>query len=253
MIAPALADKPASVPARVERVAITAIPIDFDRDNPERKEFGKLIFRGGLNLFGKSSYFGGYSALALDPSGKALLAISDAGSWLRANLDYDGRKIKGLSEASIGPILGKDGKPLASDLERDAEGLALIDGDTARGIAYVSFERDHRIMRYPFTRESFGPPDGALPLPAEAKRMDANRGIEAVAPIRAGRLKGATVVFSERLLDKNGNLARVADRRAYARTRSRSRTSAASTSPMPRPCPMAASSCSSAASATARG
>jgi hypothetical protein len=66
-------------------------------------------------------------------------------------------------------------------------------------------------MRYPFTRDRFGPPDGALPLPAEAKRMDPNRGIEAVTPIRAGKLKGTMVVFSERLLDK-WRSSRLADR-----------------------------------------
>jgi hypothetical protein len=206
VVAPALADKPASVLGHAEPVAITAIPIDFDRDNPERKEFGKLVWRGGVNLFGKSSYFGGYSALAIDASGNSLLAISDAGTWLRATVDHDGRTIKGLSAATIGPLLGKDGKPLADDRERDSEGMALLDGDTTKGTAYVSFERDHRIERYPFTRDSFGPPNGALPLPAESKRMDANRGIEALTPIRVGRLKGTTVVFSERLLDKDGNL-----------------------------------------------
>ncbi len=36
--------------------------------------------------------------------------------------------------------------------------------------------------------------------------MDANRGIEALAMITAGRLKGTLVAFSERLPDKNGNL-----------------------------------------------
>ena len=70
----------------------------------------------------------------------------------------------------------------------------------------MAFERNHRVLRYPFTSDRFGPPDGGLTLPAETKRMSANRGIEAVAPIRAGRLKGATVLFSERLPDKNGNL-----------------------------------------------
>jgi len=47
-------------------VKITAIPIDFDRDNPERKDFGKLVRRGCLNLFTHSSYFGGFSELAID-------------------------------------------------------------------------------------------------------------------------------------------------------------------------------------------
>ena len=204
--APAFADKPTTVLKGVERLSISVIPIDFDRDNPGRKEFGKLIWRGGLNLYARSPFFGGYSGLIVDASGKSLLAISDAGTWLRANIDYDGRKLKGLSDATIGPILGRDGKPLVTDAQRDSEGLALADGDTSKGSAYVSFERDHRILRYPFTRERFGPPNGALALPAEAKRMSSNRGVEAIAPIRAGGLKGTTVAFSERLPDKKGNL-----------------------------------------------
>ena len=36
IVAPAFADKPASVLPRVERLAITAIPIDFDRDDPDQ-------------------------------------------------------------------------------------------------------------------------------------------------------------------------------------------------------------------------
>ncbi len=36
--------------------------------------------------------------------------------------------------------------------------------------------------------------------------MNANRGIEALAQINSGRLKGTLVAFSERLLDRNGNL-----------------------------------------------
>jgi hypothetical protein len=203
--APALADKPASVLLGVQRETVTAIPIDFDRDNPDRKNFGKLVWRGGVNLFGKSPFFGGYSALIVDSSGESLLAVSDAGTWLRADIDHDGRRLKGLINATIGPILGPDGKPLAADRDRDSEGLALLQGDTSKGTALVSFERNHRILRYPFTPERFGPPQGGLSLPPEARRMSLNRGIEALAPIRAGKLKGATVAFAERLLDKNGN------------------------------------------------
>ena len=203
---PALADKPLTALDKPISTVVTAIPIDFDRENPERKEFGKLIFRGGLNLFAKSSYFGGYSALALDASGTNLLAISDAGTWLRADLDYDGRTLKGLSNVALGPLLGLDGKPLLDDEDRDSEGMTLVDGDTGQGTAFVSFERRHRIVRYPFTADKFGPPTGTVPLPPAAKRMDANRGIEAITVIRSGRLKGTLVAFSERLTDKNGNL-----------------------------------------------
>jgi hypothetical protein len=206
VIAPALADKPLTVLDQPISTTVTAIPIDFDRENPERKEFGKLIFRGGLNLFAKSSYFGGYSALALDASGTKLLAISDAGTWLKADLEYDGRALKGLGNVVLGPILGEDGKPLLSDQDRDSEGMTLAEGDPKQGTAYVSFERKHRIARYPLTADRFGPPTGTVTLPPGAKRMDSNRGIEALAMITAGRLKGTLVAFSERLPDKSGNL-----------------------------------------------
>src|SRR6266540_3347434 len=62
-VVPALADKPTTVLDRPIKTEITAIPIDFDRDHPEHKDFGKLVFRGGVNLFAKSIYFGGYSAI----------------------------------------------------------------------------------------------------------------------------------------------------------------------------------------------
>ncbi len=202
----ALSQKPGQPLSKAEGIAVTAIPIDLDRDNPGRRDFGKLVFRGGLNLFGKSPHFGGYSALAIDPSGTSILAISDAGTWLRAKLDYDGRRLKRLGDAIVGPILGKDGEPLLADRQRDAEGMILIEGDTENGSAYVSFERNHRIDRFPFTHASFGPPEGSLRVPKEAAQMDLNRGVEAITLIRAGRRKGTLVAFSERLPDKSGNL-----------------------------------------------
>ena len=205
-VAPAHAEKPLAALERPTRVTIAASPIDFDRENPSRKEFGKLVFRAGLNLYAKSAHFGGFSALAVDPSGKSLLAVTDAGSWLRATLDYDGRKLKGLEDAVFGPILGADGKPLRDGSQRDSEGMTIADGDARKGTAYLSFERKHRIVRYPFNAERFGPPAGPVPLPSGTKALGANRGIEAIAIIRAGRLKGTLVAFGEGLASGAGNL-----------------------------------------------
>ena len=206
VVAPAFADKPATVLDAAKPIKITAIPIDFDRDNPERKEFGKLVWRGGLNLFANSPYFGGYSALAIDPSGKTILVVSDAGIWLRGTIDYDGRRMKGVSNAVIGPLLGADGKPLRDDQERDSEGMTLIDGGPAAGTAYISFERHHRILSYPFGAQKFGPPTGSLALPPGTKRLRPNSGLEAVVMLRSGPLKGTVVAFSENLTDNTGNL-----------------------------------------------
>jgi hypothetical protein len=205
-ISTAFAQKPVTALDRPISTTVTAIPIDFDRDNPDRKEFGKLIYRAGFNLFAKSRHFGGYSGLIVDRSGTRLLAISDAGTWMRADLDYNGRKLSGLPNVTLGPILDKNGKPLSSDLERDAESMTLAGGDINQGTSLVGFERQHRILRYPFTPKSFGPPTGSVPLPPDTKAMRSNQGFEALAEISAGRLKGTLVAFSERLSDRNGNL-----------------------------------------------
>ena len=206
LVLPAFADKPTSVLQRAEPITVSSLPVDFDRENPQRKTFDKLIFRGGLSLFASSPHFGGFSAFALDASGKTLLAVSDAGSLLRANLVYHRRVLKGLSDATIGPVLGPDGKPIRGDKLRDSEGLTLIEGNPTAGVAYVSFERNQRILRYPFASDNFGPPNGQLALPAEAKRLDANRGVEGLALIRGGKLKGTIAALPERLTTKNGNL-----------------------------------------------
>ena len=198
--------KPETVLEAPIATKVTAFPISFDRDDEARVSFGKLRYRGGLNLFGRSSHFGGYSAIAIDPSGGALLALSDAGTWMRAQLSYDGRWLKGFSDAVLGPILGQNGQPLRTVAEQDSEALALATGTVQAGQAYVGFERSHRIMRYPFTTKRFGPPNGTVPLPKAARSMSANLGLEAVALIRAGRLKGTILAFSERLKDRNGNL-----------------------------------------------
>jgi hypothetical protein len=198
--------KPETVLDKPIPIAVTAIPIDFDRDDPRRKQFGRLIFRSGLNLYAKSRHFGGFSGLVIDPSGDSILAVSDAGIWMRADLTYNGRYLKGLSNTTLGPVLGANGKPLKSDAERDSEALALASGDTHNGSAYLGFEVKHRIAIYPFTSNSFGLPKGTVPLPAGAKRMRSNQGIEALTAITTGRLAGTLVVFSERLTGKGGDL-----------------------------------------------
>src|SRR6185312_4445831 len=74
-------------PARVERIEIDARPIaHFERGRPEAKRFGALEFRGGLVLTSPAADFGGWSALVMDAAGTSLLAISDEGSWLSADL-----------------------------------------------------------------------------------------------------------------------------------------------------------------------
>ncbi len=200
----AVASKPWTPLAAPVPVEITAIPVDFDRDNPSHKDFGKLVFRAGYALYADSHHFGGYSALALSASGDKMLAVSDAGTWLRADLDYDGRFLKGLSNAVIGPLLGENGKPLSNFSRRDAEALVLKDGSVEKGKAYVAFEVDHRIERYPFDADRFGPPDGAVRIPDQT--LMGNAGIEALAILKAAPSKDSLLAFSQERRDRSNAL-----------------------------------------------
>jgi hypothetical protein len=74
------------------------------------------------------------------------------------------------------------------------------------GNAYISFERRHRIDVYPITKNGFASPTRSLKLPARAKSIENNKGIEAIAILRAGPLKGAVLAFTENTLDSRGNL-----------------------------------------------
>src|SRR5262249_39296551 len=110
-----------------------------------------------------------------------LASISDEGSWLTATIDYDAKgDIAGLSQAKIGPLRGLDGQPLENKTESDAEGMARLPD----GSWLVSFERDHRIWRYP---ELHGTP-GPFPGPAEIRLQPNNGGIETLTALPDGRV-----------------------------------------------------------------
>jgi hypothetical protein len=133
-----------------------------------------------------------------------MLAISDVGSWLSADLVYDGSRPSGLTNARLGPLLDKDGRPLARKVEQDAEAAVLVDGTLQNGSLLIGFERHHRIDRYPIDDGAVQAPTGTLKLPAEAKRMPANQGIEALAILRGGPYKGSVVAIAERFTRGSG-------------------------------------------------
>jgi len=191
--------------ASLERIQIDARPIaHFERDRPEAKRFGALEFRGGLILTSSAKEFGGWSALIMAPTGKSLLAISDEGSWMSADVHYEGTRPIGVMGARLGPLLGADGRPLARKVEQDAEAATLIEGTLEHGSLLIGFERHHRIDRYGVENAEVGRPVGTLELPAEAKRMPANQGIEALTTLKDGPYKGSVVAFAERLTRGSG-------------------------------------------------
>ena len=128
--------------ARPLEINAKSLPLAYaDRD---ATTLGKLRHRGTLKLTSPDSEFGGLSGFIVSADGTRFLAITDASHWLTGELKYANGRLVGISGTTIAPLRDKAGTPL-SGKAGDAEGLTgSLDGDV-----YVSFERDHRILKYP--------------------------------------------------------------------------------------------------------
>lgn len=194
--APAAPRPEASPPEGPLPVAVRARPIPaFQPSDPQRRRFGQLEFRGGLQLSVGSERFGGFSGLWRGgQGGSQLVAVSDRGDWFTATIERRGPSLSGLSEAALSPMLNAAGRPLARSRAYDTEALCIADG-----VAYVGVERTHEILRFDWARRGVAARGQSLPLPPEVKRMPRNRGFEAigVAP-PASPVAGAIVALAER-------------------------------------------------------
>jgi hypothetical protein len=188
-----------SLPEAIHSIEVRARPItQFRSSFGVANQLGKLEFRGGLVLTSPSPSFGGWSGIVIEPDGRRFLAISDEGSWLSGEITYQGKAPAGIVNARIGPIRAIKGRELNKKRDLDAEGLTLLSGDLTRGTVLVSFERNHRIGVFPVSDGQIEAPVRYLKLPPEARQMRPNEGIEAVAVLNGGPLKGSIVAFSER-------------------------------------------------------
>lgn len=167
-------------------IEVEAEPAALFPDDPGRLRIGALEYAGGLVLDSDHPGFGGWSALEVTPDGTRMLAISDNGAWMTASLAFDrDARLVAVNSARLAPMLGVDGAPLeAGSTEADAEGLAPLGG----GDYAVSFERDHRVLRYALG-EAWSAIETAVPEPWAAPpgvdRLRANAGLEALAPASA--------------------------------------------------------------------
>lgn len=205
MLAAAQDDAEPALPSEPRSIEVDARPIaHFQRGRPDAKRFGRLEFRGGLVLTAPSASFGGWSGLMMEADGSKLLAVSDIGGWLTADVAYQASQPAALANARLGPLLSSRGRPLKDKREKDAEGLTLLDGSLANGTALISFERLHRIGRFPIRNGEVLAPTSYLGLHPDARRMSANQGLEALAVLKAGPLKGSLIAFAERLTRGSG-------------------------------------------------
>lgn len=200
------APKPDTSGSETTKIEIRAQPLGgFDKTSYSRTSFGKLEFLGGLVLSSSDARFGGWSGLAMDADGSKLVAVSDAGTWLTADLAYRASRPEGLKNARLGPIKAKNGGRLRRDRDRDAEAVLLLSGSVSRGQLLISFEQNHRLGLFSVNSDGVTPPSRYLGIPSDARRMRALKGFEAVAQIKSGRYKGGFVALAEHLMDGGGN------------------------------------------------
>ncbi len=184
-------------------VRIEARPIpSFSAREPERTRFGPLKFLGGLVLESEDKRFGGLSGIRF-LNDDEFLAVNDRGRWLRARLVSEGGRPVRVGQSTIAPMLDGNGAPLHDGNSFDTESITLGEG----GAVYVGIERIHRVVRYEFGTGGFAARARSIELPPAMRELPHNAGIEGLVFVPRNRPLGGTLIaFTERGLDRNGNL-----------------------------------------------
>ncbi len=185
-------------------IEVQARVIDsFKPNEPELRRFGHLEFRGGLELTSSYRGFGGLSALQMRADGRRFVAITDKGNWLTGRIVYEGAQPVGIAEATMAPMLDAVGFPLAKRGWYDTEALA----DDGQGALYVGIERVNRIVRFDFARYGVSARAEPVGTPPALQTLPHNLGIEGLVLVPKGLpMAGTLIAFSERDLDRAGNL-----------------------------------------------
>src|SRR3981081_2050511 len=182
---------------------VNARPIPFfDARDHARVRFGSLEYRSGLVLTSSFRGFGGLSGLRLGAKGERFISISDHGSWFTGRIVYQGREMTGLDDVEAAPLLGPDGRPITARGWFDSESIAL-DGP----FVYIGLERVNQVLRFDFSKGFTRSRGEVVPLPAAARKLPYNKGLEALVMVPKGLpLAGTLIAISERGLDRDGNL-----------------------------------------------
>lgn len=186
-------------------VEVNARPIpNFEPRDRTRTRFGSLDYRSGLVLTSRYRGFGGLSGIRfLDGKGERFLAISDQGGWFTGSIRYSGRDMVGLADVEAAPLLGAEGRPITDKhLWWDSESIAR-DGN----LVYVGLERVNQILRYDFAKGGTRARGEVISVPPALRKLPYNKGLEAMVVVPKGQpLAGTLIAFSERGLDRDGNL-----------------------------------------------
>jgi hypothetical protein len=187
-------------------IQLTSTPVNFARFSLGSERLGKLAFRGGIMLASDDERFGGFSGLAVSSDGRSLLAISDDGWWLKADLTYRADRLMEAGRAVLQPLRDRRGGRAKSKRNRDAEALALDPAGDLDAFAYVGFEMRPRIERFDLRRKGLAATPVRIPTPASIAKGPYNRQLEALGKLTHGPWKGSLIALSEKHFDKSGNI-----------------------------------------------
>ncbi len=134
--------------------------------------------------------------------GANFIAASDRSWWLRGRITYTGTRPTGITAAEMAPMLGPDGRTLASRRWYDTEAMAR-DGNTV----YVGIERVHRIVRFDFGKDGLLARARPIEVPAAFRSFPSNGSVEALAFVPRGQrpLGGTLIAIAERGRDRDGD------------------------------------------------
>ncbi|MDG2523595.1 esterase-like activity of phytase family protein [Caulobacter segnis] len=161
----------APVPAGPQ-ITVQSVAVPLNPNDPTQTKIGNFTYAGGIAITSSdSTRLHGLSTLTV-LGDQRIMSASDDGDLFEARLVLDENdRLVGLKEAKIEPLLGLDGKPLSGKEWADAEGMTIL----PNGDRLVSFERNHRIWRYPAA--------GGAPVVAPSPQtiFPENEGMEALA------------------------------------------------------------------------
>lgn len=179
-----------------ETVTIKTKPIREFEIGRTDNVFGRLTFLGGLEVLTSNREIGGLSGVLSVGEGTQILAVTDNGHWVSADVDQeaDGTPLA-LGNVRYAPMRRKNGETLRRIWGHDTEGLS-IDGDTL----LVSAERANTIYRFPWPL-----PTGnermlkEVKVPQGVKELRGSKGLEAIAiGPKGSSLDGVIVAVGER-------------------------------------------------------
>ena len=183
-----------------EPLKLTSKVIELDPSQAGRTHVSSMKYMGGLILTADDARFGGWFGIEVAADGTHCWAVSDQGSWMKAELKYDDAgRLSGTGAAEIARLNDVLGAKLYAKWYSDAEDLIRVSEDRV----LVSFEHAHRVWSYKMKKGQLVGAAKPLAIPNWVQRAPQNGGIEAMTLLSDGRV----LMIAERLRNENNDFA----------------------------------------------